>query len=266
MRTSSSLARLVALLAATWATWGVHVTPAHAQARAFCCDDAKGRKVCGDFLPRACVGREYEERDDKGFVVNKVEKPLTPEQLAKREAEQAKKAEEDRKRVEERRRNLALLSTYAEERDIDAARDRSVAELDKGLKQFEKRRDDAVKAKQKIEKEKEFYKGKALPAQLTSQIKNADDAIKVQEEQVAARKAEIAATRDKFEEEKKKFRELKGMVSPGPATLTPLAAAEPAAADAKPAAPAGAPGQAPQPQGAPAAPPPQPPTAPPQTR
>lgn len=257
MRTSSVL---VALLAATW---GLHATPVQAQARVFCCDDAKGRKVCGDFLPRACVGREYVERDDKGYVVNTVEKPLTPEQLAKRDAEQAKKAEEDRKKVEERRRNLALLSTYAEERDIDAARDRSVAELEKGLKQLEKRRDDAVKAKQKIEKEKEFYKGKATPPQLTSQIKSADEAIKAQEEQVAARKAEITATRDKFEDEKKKFRELKGMVSPGPATMTPLAAQEPAPADAKPATPAGTPGQPPQAQGTPPA---APPAAPPQTR
>lgn len=233
MRTSSTLVSLAALLAAAWS---LTTAPALAQVRVYCCDDAKGRKVCGDFLPPACVGREYVERDDKGFVVNKVEKPLTAEQLAKREAEQAKKAEEERKKVEERRRALALLSTYSDERDIDVARDRSIAELDKGLKQLEKRRDDAVKAKQKIEKEKEFYKGKSLPAPLVSQLKGADDNIKAQEEMVAARKAEIAATRDKFEDEKKKFRELKGMVSPGPASA-PLAAAEPPPAEARPGAP-----------------------------
>ncbi|MBK9351848.1 MAG: hypothetical protein IPN05_17380 [Sulfuritalea sp.] len=39
---------------------------ATAQTRIFCCDDAKGRKVCGDFLPPACQGRAYEERDNGG--------------------------------------------------------------------------------------------------------------------------------------------------------------------------------------------------------
>jgi hypothetical protein len=240
MRTSSAI---VALLAAAY---GLTATPAHAQARVYCCDDAKGRKVCGDFLPPVCIGRAYEERDDKGFVVNQIEKPLTPEQQAKRAAEEAKKAEDERKKIEERRRNLALLSTYATEADIDAARDRAMADLDKGLKQLEKRRDDAIRNRQKAEKEKEFYKGKPIPAQVANQIKGADSIVKAQEEQVAGRKAEIEATRVKFEDEKKKFRELKGIVTPGPSTMTPLAAPEPAPADAaKPGAPAGAPNQPP---------------------
>ena len=41
---------------------------ASAQMRIFCCDDASGRKVCGDFLPEACQGRAYEERDNRGVV------------------------------------------------------------------------------------------------------------------------------------------------------------------------------------------------------
>jgi hypothetical protein len=58
-----------------------------AQARIFCCTDDKGTRVCGDFLPPACQGRAYEERDGKGFIAKQVEAPLTPEQQAKREAE-----------------------------------------------------------------------------------------------------------------------------------------------------------------------------------
>ena len=38
---------------------------AAAQTRIFCCDDSTGKKVCGDFLPAACQGRAYEERDNR---------------------------------------------------------------------------------------------------------------------------------------------------------------------------------------------------------
>ena len=54
MRTSSTLVSLAALLAAAWS---LTTAPALAQVRVYCCDDAKGRKGCGDFLPPGCVGR-----------------------------------------------------------------------------------------------------------------------------------------------------------------------------------------------------------------
>jgi hypothetical protein len=85
---------------------------AAAQIRIFCCDDATGKKVCGDFLPPACQGRAYEERDNRGFVSKKVEAPLTAEQQARRDAELAKKEEEKKKSAEDRRRSVALLATY----------------------------------------------------------------------------------------------------------------------------------------------------------
>ena len=47
-------------------------SPVFAQeARIYCCDDANGRKVCGDFVPKECERRAYEERDNKGYVINK---------------------------------------------------------------------------------------------------------------------------------------------------------------------------------------------------
>ena len=52
---------------------------ASAQSIVYCCTDAQSRKVCGDFLPKECTKRAYEERDEKGFVIKKVEAPLTAE-------------------------------------------------------------------------------------------------------------------------------------------------------------------------------------------
>ena len=154
---------------------------AAAQVRIYCCDDANGRKVCGDFLPPACQGRAYEERDNRGFVSKMVEAPLTEEQLARREAEKVKKEEEAKKAGEERRKVLALLSTYSSEKDITAARDRALAQVEQNLKQSQQRLEEAKKKKQKLDGEQEFYKGKALPGPVKAEIRENEKELKAQQ-------------------------------------------------------------------------------------
>ena len=145
---------------------------AAAQTRIYCCDDANGRKVCGDFLPTACQGRAYEERDNRGFVSKKVEAPLTAEQQAHRAAELARKEEEAKRAAEERRRNLALLATYSSEKDINSAQTRALAEIEKNMKQAQQRLEEANKRKKKLESDREFYKGKSLPEQVKAAVRD----------------------------------------------------------------------------------------------
>lgn len=191
--------------------------PASAQeARIYCCDDAKGRKVCGDFVPRACEGRAYEERDSKGYVVNRVEAPLTPEQQAKRAAELERKQDEEKAKADERRRNMALLSTYASEADIDAARDRSLRDVDKLIKEAEQAVTTADSNLAKANAEKEFYKGKALPAELKSKIRDLEGTAAAKRVVVDTRKRDIGLVTAKFADERKKFRELKGVTAASP--------------------------------------------------
>lgn len=212
---------------------------AAAQIRIYCCDDAKGRKVCGDFLPPACQGRAYEERDNRGFVAKTVEAPLTAEQQARRDAEMAKQEEAKRKAGEERRRTLALLSTYSSEKDINSARDRALAEVDKNLKQAQQRLEDAHKKKKKLDGDKEFYKGKPLPASVTADVRDNEKEIKAQQATVDAKVKEMEEVRGRFAEEKKRYLELTGKKSteaaPAAAPAPAAASAPAAAAPAKPA-------------------------------
>ncbi len=208
--------------------------PAWSQAaRIYCCDDKEGRKVCGDFLPKECERRAYEERDAKGYVVNRVEAPLTPEQQARRVAELEQKQADEKRKDEDRRRNMALLSTYASEADIDTARDRSLAEIEKLIQIGEQGVAEADKALAKGNSEKEFYKGKALPADLKSKLRVLEANAGAKRAAVAARKHDIAETTAKFAEEHKRYRELKGI----------SAASTPAEVPAKPAAAAPAPAE-----------------------
>ena len=198
-----------ALLLGALAAAGLVATPASAQSVVYCCDDASGKKVCGDFLPKECQGRAYQERDGLGFVIKDVPAPLTPAQIAQREAEQKRKEEAEQKRIEERRRNLALLSTYADERDIDVARDRELADVDKLMAQAEKVLADSTARRAKLDKEREFYKTKILPAQLKEQMAAADKDVATKKAAVNDRLAQRQAVIDKFAQEKRRYRELK---------------------------------------------------------
>lgn len=223
--------RLISAL--LFASAAVLAQSATAQIRVYCCDDASGRKVCGDFLPDACQGRAYEERDTRGFVSKLVEAPLTAEQQARRDAETAKKEEDKKKATEERRRTLALLSTYSNEKDITSARDRALAELDKNMKQYQQRLEEANKKKLKLDGEKEFYKGKQLPEQVKAQIRDNEKEIRAQQTAVDSQVKAMDEVRSRFADERKRYLELTGKK---PAELVPSAPAAEAAPAEKPAA------------------------------
>jgi hypothetical protein len=183
---------------------------ASAQVRIYCCNDANGTKVCGDYPPDACRGRPGEERDAKGIVTRQIEAPLTEEQQARREAELARKEDAKKKAGEERRRTLALLSTYANEKDINSARDRALAEVEKNMKQSQARLEEANKKKAKLDAEKEFYKGKAMPDSLKAQIRENEKEVKAQAAAVDDRVKDMEDIRNRFGEERKRYLELTG--------------------------------------------------------
>jgi hypothetical protein len=226
--------RLISTLLFASAT--VLAMSAAAQTRIYCCDDAKGRKVCGDFLPTECNGRAYEERDNRGFVSKKVEAPLSAEQQARRDAETARKQEEAKQAAEERRRTLALLATYSSDKEILAARDRALVEVDKNIKQAQQRLDEAEKKKKKLDGDKEFYKGKPLPDQVKAEIRDNEKEIEAQKAAVVAKTKEADEVRARFDDERKRYLELTGKkpTEETPASKPAAPTAPAAAAPAKP--------------------------------
>jgi hypothetical protein len=175
----------------------------------YCCNDANGKLACGDMLPVACQKRAYRIIDEKGALVRAVEAPLTPEQRVLRDAEEVKKQEEAKKVAEEKRRSQALLATYPSEKDIDLARDRALADFDKGSADTQKHYDEALKQKKKLDAEKEFYVKKPMPAALKKQVEDNDSALKSAQAALDSRKQEGDALRAKYDDEKKRYMELR---------------------------------------------------------
>jgi len=188
-----------------------------AAAKTYCCTDKTGHRVCGDTLPEQCENVAYREVGEKG--VRNVAAPLTAEQRAQRDAEAARKKEQERVVGEQRRKDQALLNTYGNEKDIDILRDRAVADMEMAGKQTQEKYDAALKRKQTLGRELEFYAKKPIPNSLKSQIQENEIEIQAHKKAIEDKNRNIEATRAKFEGDRMRYRELTGTKAPDPARL-----------------------------------------------
>jgi hypothetical protein len=206
--------------------------PAAAQGRiTYCCTDNNGKQICSDVLPQQCYGKAYREINSRGITVRRVDAPLNAEQRAAKEAETKKAKEEEARRLEQDRKNRALLATYASEQDIDYARDRAIADVQKTIKAAQDKQADLAKRQKTLDAEAEFYKKKPMPAQLQSQLRDNETEMKAQQAVIDGKQKDIEALKVRFEEEKLRYRELTRKTAAGksepPAASPPGAAARP---------------------------------------
>ena len=111
--------------------------------------------------------------------------------------------------LEQRRRDQALLNTYASEADLDNARDRQLAEIDRSTKQTQDKLAAAQKAKDKLAKDAEFYKNKPLPADLKDAVRRNDADIQTQNTALQNKAKEIEDTKARFEADRQRLKELR---------------------------------------------------------
>ena len=187
---------------------GLAASAAHA-ARTFCCTDEKGQQRCGDVLPEACYSRAYVEYNEAGTRVRNVDAPLTEAQQAARDAEEKKKREIAEAAERQQRADQALLSTYADEKDLDTARDRAVVEVERSIKLAEEELADLNKTKAKLATDIEFFKNKPPPPNLKQKIERNQTALIEQQAAIEQKKREAEETRAKFEGYRKRLQELK---------------------------------------------------------
>lgn len=207
-------------------------TMAAAQGRiTYCCIGDNARQVCSDVLPKECYGKAYREVSSRGITLRHVPAPLTAEQRAANEVEEKKAKEQEARRLEQDRKNRALLATYASEQDIDFARDRAIADVQRTIKAAQDKQADLAKRQKKLDAEAEFYKKKPMPSQLQSQLRENEAETKAQQAAIDGRQKDIEALKVRFEEEKLRYRELTRKTAPGksepPAAPPPGAAARP---------------------------------------
>lgn len=181
-----------------------------AEARVYCCKDARGHQVCGDVLPESCADRSYRELNKQGATVKQVDAPISAEQRAKRDAEALKASEDDRARQEQRRRDATLLNTYSSERDIDMARKRRVTDIEELLTQL---RDQAQTLKQrhvKLEADAARFAGKPVPPVIKDRLETNAQDMRLLADNIASKERDLVETQQRFQEDLVRFRQLGG--------------------------------------------------------
>ena len=192
-----------ALFLALWAALPVGAqTPSRGSV--FCCMD-NGHQVCGDVLPMQCFGKSYREMSPQGTVRRIVEAPLTPEQLARRDAEERARRTELARQRAELRRNQSLLETYSSVADIEARRDRAVEGVDQDLKRAEARHAQLQKKRESLSREAEFYQKRPMPIPLAAALRESDSELAAQASVIEAKKREIDAIRSRYEQDRLRY-------------------------------------------------------------
>jgi hypothetical protein len=181
-----------------------------AEARVYCCKDARGQQVCGDTLPAACADRGYRELNSQGATVRQIEAPMTEDQRTRREADARRQAEEERMRQEQRRRDTTLLNTYTSEKEIVSARDRRVADLEELLTRLREQQGTLAERRRKLEDDAARFtgQGKRVPSGIQDRLDTTREDLRQIGENIAFKERDLADTRRRFDEDLKRFREL----------------------------------------------------------
>jgi len=172
------------------------------------CVDDKGRTQYYDkTLPPECQGKATVEMSSRGVVKKKNEPapgPMSEEELAKRKAE-------EQKSIDAKRRDTALLSTYANEKEIDLAQERNVQPVELIIKGVESRlktsqsRLDGLRT-QAADAEK--AKSPMLAA-IRDDVATSEKEVKRLLDELANRKKDMENIKARFEADKKRFQDLK---------------------------------------------------------
>ncbi|HZF18642.1 MAG TPA: DUF4124 domain-containing protein [Burkholderiales bacterium] len=179
-----------------------------ANQRMYKCVDARGKVYYTQVPPRECLGRDTQELNKSGMIINKTDRAPSAAEAQAKEAEKKKKAEEAEKAKEARRRELALLNTYSSEKDIEDQRARALKEAQDAIVATQNSIVGAQKRQKELDAEKEFYVKKPMPNKLKQEMSNVEIEIQNQTALLDAKKAEIVKINAKYDQDKKRYVEL----------------------------------------------------------
>ncbi|MGC3962261.1 MAG: hypothetical protein QM803_02765 [Rhodocyclaceae bacterium] len=201
-----SIARALPVLALLLASPVASAQANKPQGSVYCCNDASGRRICGDTLPMICYDRAYREVSPGGRVLRDVEAPLTPEQRAKRELEIRAQRDRVAREAEARRRDQVLLDSYASVGELDTRRDRELANIESDMQRSRSRETELLTQRQRLEKLVPV-KG-AVPRDVSEDLGTNAAELAATRSVIESKQREMDLTRARFSADRKRFLEL----------------------------------------------------------
>lgn len=190
---------------------------APAAGAAYKCVDEHGETLIGDTPPAGCARVVMYEVSPTGRVLRRIEPTPTPEQLKVIQEQQRRQREADLAAADQKRKDLALLATFASEKEFDTARDRNIEPLKGRIRSAQERIAAVDDRLAKIDEEMEFYKsGKKKgakqeepPPGMVAEQERLQHEKRTLAASITATEREIQAQRARFDADKKRWVELK---------------------------------------------------------
>ncbi|CAK0768223.1 putative DUF4124 domain-containing protein [Gammaproteobacteria bacterium] len=205
------------ILAGSWG-WGavligLHVAVVAEAGNFYKWTDENGVIHYGDHVPPQYSQQGRAEVNKYGMTVGVTNAAKTKEQIAADERKARIQAEEHRKAEEQMAKDRVLLTSYANEKDLEMGRDGKIAALE-GMIRITKsniailQRSMADMTAQAAEKERS---GQPVPDEVRRDITAAQNLIVKHEAYIETKRKEQAELRAQFDADLKRFRELKAM-------------------------------------------------------
>ena len=138
---------------------------------------------------------------------------MTAEQEAARDAEEIKKKQEAVRRAEQLRKDKALLNTYQNLDDLESKRQRGLLQVEREMKDADRRVSFLEKQEQELRQEEEFFRKKKMPVELKRRLDENEGALRAERGLLRSKKDEIVQVNLKFDDDKKRYVELTGSPS-----------------------------------------------------
>lgn len=201
------IARCVAAVALVLAS-GLSMPAGAASGAILCCENAEGRRVCGDVLPQACYGRAYRRVASDGTVIERIAAPMSEaERIAAEREARLRELEEARRRMQ-RLQDRALLDTYRSVDDIDGREARAVGEIELDLAKAKERQAQLRQTQERLHEEAKLHPAGAVPAELTQAIRDNQSELAAQDTVIDAKLKNIEAVRARYARDRERFKAL----------------------------------------------------------
>ncbi len=179
-----------------------------ADGQIYLCKDATGRTITSDQPIAECANRTTKVMGKDGTVRREIPPPPTREQLeAKKQAEEQRKIDEKAAK-EQKQKDEVLLSTYRNEKEIEAARERTISQLRTDIIEANNAADNADRKRRAAQQEIDKIKKGTPPAALRVQVEEAEQAMAADRRRADKLEADLVAQKAKFDFAAKRFREL----------------------------------------------------------
>ena len=180
---------------------------ADAQGAIYTCRDRAGHTLTSDRPIGDCAGT-MRELSPSGVVRREIAPPLTAEQQKQKEVDDRAKRLADEAAREQHRRDVALLTVYQSEDQIEAARKRALVDTESSIKTSQARLEELDHEKQSLTKELASYQGKPVPPVVKRKVEDNQMLMDDESTSIKQRLTDIERINQRYDDDRKRFREL----------------------------------------------------------